>query len=238
MDYKIIGDNLQFVNLAINPGELIYAEAGAMVYMSGNINMESKLQGGLFTGIKRKLAGESFMVSHFTSTGGPGNVAFGGNCPGKIITRDMGDGDLIVQKDAFLCAEESVKWEIAFQKKLGSTFFGGEGLILEHLSGSGLVFCHAAGDIVEIDLKAGQVYKVSTAHVVGWEPTVQYDIQAAGGVKTALFGGEGFFVTTLTGPGRVYIQSMTLPQLANALTPFIPQTSNSSGDSGGFGFNI
>ncbi len=233
MKYTLIGDNLQFVTLEIEPGDKVYAEAGALVYMTGNINMDAKLQGGLLKGLKRTLAGESFMVTHFSSAGGPGLIAFGGNCPGKIVALDITGKEFIAQKDAFLCAEESVKWEIAFQKRLGSAFFGGEGFILQHLSGEGMVFLHAAGDLVEIDLKPDQIYKVSTAHVVGWEPSVTYDIQAVGGIKTAMFGGEGLFMTTLRGPGKVIIQSMTLPQLANAVQPFLPAQS-SGGDSGGF----
>lgn len=237
MKYSITGDNLQFVTMEIGEGETVWAEAGAMVYMSGNMDMQAELQGGLFKGIKRKLAGESFMVTNFTSRGGPGVVAFGGNAPGKIFAMDMTGREFIAQKDAFLCAEKGVNWEIAFQKRLGSTFFGGEGLILEHVSGSGMAFFHACGDLVEVDLQAGQTYKIATAHVVGWEPSVTYDIQAAGGIKTSMFGGEGFFVTTLTGPGKIVIQSMTLPQLANSLLPFMPQSSNTSGG-GGFEINI
>ena len=234
MKYNLTGDNLQFVTMEIQPGEMVWAEAGALVYMSGNINMDAKLQGGLLKGLKRTLAGESFMVTHFSSAGGPGLVSFGGNCPGKIAALDITGTEFIAQKDAFLCAEESVNWEMAFQKRLGSTFFGGEGLILQHLSGEGMVFLHAAGDLVEIDLKEGQTYKVSTAHVVGWEPTVSYDIEAAGGIKTAMFGGEGLFMTTLTGPGKIIIQSMTLPQLADAVQPFLPTQSSGGNSSGGF----
>lgn len=237
MKYSISGDNLQFVRMEIAEGETVWAEAGAMVYMSANIDMQAELQGGLFKGIKRKLAGESFMITNFTSSGGPGVVAFGGNAPGKIYPMDISGNEFIAQKDAFLCAEKGVNWEIAFQKKLGSTFFGGEGLILEKLSGDGMVFFHACGDLDVIDLKPGQTFKVSTAHVVGWESSVNYDIQAAGGIKTAMFGGEGFFVTTLTGPGKIVIQSMTLPQLAGSLVPFLPHSSNSSGG-GGFDINI
>ncbi len=233
MKYSITGDNLQFVTMEITPGETVYAEAGAMVYMTGNIDMEAKLQGGVLKGIKRKMAGESFMVTNFTSTGGPGLASFGGNCPGKILVMDITGKEFIAQKDAFLCAEQGVEWNIAFQKKLGAVFFGGEGFILQRLTGSGMVFFHAAGDLMEIDLQPGQVYKVATAHVLGWDASVQYDIAAAGGVKTALFGGEGLFVTTLRGPGKVVIQSMTLPQLASALTPFMPKDS-----SGGGGFKI
>lgn len=235
MRYSITGDNLQFVTMEIEEDETVWAEAGAMVYMSGNIDMRAELQGGIFKGIKRKLAGESFMVTNFNSRGGPGVVAFGGNAPGKILAMDITGKEFVAQKDAFLCAEKGVNWEIAFQKRLGSTFFGGEGLILEQISGEGMVFFHACGDLIEINLDEGQTYKVSTANVVGWEPSVSYDIQAAGGIKTSVFGGEGFFVTTLTGPGKIVIQSMTLPQLAGSLVPFLPQQSNSSGG-GGFDF--
>ncbi|MBP2132185.1 uncharacterized protein (TIGR00266 family) [Methanomicrobium sp. W14] len=235
MKYTISGDNLQFVTIETSPDETVWAEAGAMVYMSGNVEMKAELQGGLFKGIKRKLAGESFMITNFTGRGGNGVISFAGSAPGKIYPMDITGKEFIVQKDAFLCAEKGVEWNIAFQKKLGSTFFGGEGLILEHLSGSGMVFLHACGDLVEINLEQGQVYKISTAHVVGWEPSVQFEIQASGGIKTAMFGGEGFFLTTLTGPGKIIIQSMTLQQLANSLNPFLP---NSSGNSGAIDIDI
>ncbi len=227
MEYKITGDNLQFVHLELTPGEKIYAEAGAMTYMTGNVSMSAKARGGLWRGLKRKLARETFFVTEFVAEGGPGVAAFGGNVPGKIMAIDLRDGGTwLLQKDAFLCAEDAVEMDIAFQKRLGSIFFGGEGFILQKVWGHGRVFVHAPGDIVEMDLQPDQVIKISTGNVVGWEDSVTYDIQAVGGIKTALFGGEGLFVTTLRGPGKAVLQSLTLPRLANALVPFLPKQSS------------
>jgi len=232
MEYKISGDNLQLVTIQIEPNEKIYAEAGSMVYQSGNINMEAKMRGGFLKGLGRKLAGETMFLTEFTSAGGSGMVSFGGNAPGTIKPIDLKIGkDFLVQKDAFLVAEDSVDMSIAFQKKLGAAFFGGEGFILEKLSGNGTVFIHACGDFVEFDLKQDQVLKVDTGCVVGWEDTVTYDIQRVKGIKTMFFGGEGLFLTTLKGPGKLLIQSMTLSNLATALTPFLPHQRNSSGSS-------
>jgi len=229
MKYSITGDNLQVVNVEIAPGEIIYGEAGAMVYMSGNVTMDAKMKGGFIKGLKRKLTGESFFMTHFQAQGGTGLVGFAGNAPGKIMAIDLRGGkEWILQKDAFLCAEDSVDLDIAFQKRLGAAFFGGEGFILQRCSGEGIVFAHAAGDLVEFDLQPGQALKISTAHCVGWESTVEYDIQSVGGIKTALFGGEGLFVTTLRGPGRVVLQSLTMAKLANALVPFLPKDSSGS----------
>jgi len=227
MKYSITGDNLQVANLEFMPGEIVYAEAGAMMYMSGNVSMDAKMKGGLLKGIKRKMTGESFFMTEFQAQGGNGLAGFAGNVPGKIMAIDLRGGkEWILQKDAFLCAENTVDLDIAFQKRLGATFFGGEGFILQRTHGEGTVFIHAAGDFVEFDLQPGQMTKVSTAHCVGWENTVQYDIQAAGGIKTAFFGGEGLFVTTLRGPGKVVLQSLTVAQLAGALAPFLPKQSS------------
>jgi uncharacterized protein (TIGR00266 family) len=223
MEYTIFGDNLQLAILELNQGELVYAEAGAMVYMSGNMNMQAKAKGGFMKGLKRKMTGESFFVTEFFPEAGTGIVAFGGNVPGTIKAIDIYPGkDFITQKDAFLCGENGIDLDIAFQKKLGSAFFGGEGFILQKVSGQGTVFIHACGDFVEMDLEPGQTLKVDTGSVVGWDSSVQYEIKKAGGIKTALFGGEGLFLTHLTGPGKVILQSMTIANLAGAIVPFVP----------------
>jgi uncharacterized protein (TIGR00266 family) len=230
MKYKISGDNLQLVTLQIDPGEKIYAEAGSMVYQSGNINMEAKMRGGFLKGLGRKFAGETMFLTEFTSAGGTGMVSFGGNAPGTIKPIELTSGkDFLVQKDAFLVAEDNVDMSIAFQKKLGAAFFGGEGFILEKLSGNGTVFIHACGDFVEFDLKPEQILKVDTGCVVGWDDTVTYDIQRVKGIKTMFFGGEGLFLTTLKGPGKLLIQSMTLSNLATSLRPFLPTSGGTSG---------
>lgn len=234
MKYKITGDNLQVVTLELSSGERVYGEAGAMVYMSPNMTMEAKMRGGLRKAIGRKFAGETMFLTEFCPTGGEGLVAFGGNAPGTIKEIDIAPGkEFIAQKDAFLCAEDSIELSVAFQKKLGATFFGGEGFILERLAGTGSVFIHACGDFIEFDLQQGQSMKVDTGSVVGWDGTVEYDIQKVPGIKTMFFGGEGLFMTTLTGPGKIIIQSMTLHNLAAALTPFLPQGGETSGTAGG-----
>ncbi len=225
MKYTITGSNLQFVNTEIQPGETLRSNAGAMVTMSGNVEMKSKMEGGFLAGIKRSLSGSSFMLVNYTCAGGPGLISLAGKAPGKILDVDLSKGAWICQKTAYLCSEDSVNIDMAFQKKLGSIFFGGEGLILQRLSGNGIGFIHACGDFNIVELAAGQVLKVSTANAVAWTDGVKYEI-ASLGLKNALFGGEGLFVTTLTGPGKVVIQSMTLQDLALSLYPFMPKESN------------
>ena len=229
MKYTITGDNLQFVNVQLDEGEVFQSNSGSMRYMTGNMVMEAKMKGGLFSGIKRSLSGSSLFLVNYQSRGGSGVVGLGGSAPGKILDVDIGKGSWLVQSSGYLCSESSVNLDMAFQKKMGSIFFGGEGLILQRLSGSGMAFIAACGDLNVIDLKPGEVYKVSSSNAVAWEESVKYDISAAGGFKTALFGGEGLFVTTLTGPGKIVIQSMTLSDLAQALIPYLPTSSSNRG---------
>lgn len=234
MKYKITGDNLQLVTIELSSGERVYGEAGAMVYTSSNMKMEAKMRGGLLKAIGRKFAGETMFLTEFTPTGGEGLVAFGGNAPGTIKAIEVAPGkEFIAQKDAFLCAEDTIELSVAFQRKLGSTFFGGEGFILERLAGEGTAFIHACGDFIEFDLESGQTMKVDTGSVVGWEGSIDYDIETVPGIKTMFFGGEGLFLTSLTGPGKIIIQSMTLHNLASALAPFLPSTKESSSGSSG-----
>ncbi len=216
------------MNIEFSPEETIYSEAGAMVYMTGNVSMQAKARGGVGRGLKRMITGESFFITNYNTSGGNGLVGLGGHLPGKIFPIDVGEGNWLAQRDSFLCAESTVEMDLAFQKKLGSVFFGGEGLILQKFSGKGTCFIHAAGDFTVVDLKPGQQYKVSTSHAVAWEDTVDYDISKSGSLKTALFSGEGLFVTTLTGPGKIVLQSLSLQDLAGALYPFMPKPSRSS----------
>lgn len=235
MRYEITGDNLQIVTLHLDGNETVYAEAGAMNHMSPNMQMEAKMKGGLFSGIKRKLSGESLFLTEFTPAGSSGYVAFAGNVPGRIRPIELHGTEFLAQKDAFLCAESGVHLDIAFTKKLGAGFFGGEGFILEKFSGDGTVFIHACGDFVEMDLSQGESVKVDTGSVVGFDATVGYDITSAGGIKTSLFGGEGIFLTTLTGPGHIILQSMTIANLASALRAFLPASRTSDSTSSGLG---
>jgi uncharacterized protein (TIGR00266 family) len=224
LEYLVQGDNLQVARLYLKPGQEVYAEAGKMVYKTSNVAWESRMSGEslgdkIWGAVKRKLMGESLFLTYFRSSG-DGEVGFAGNYPGRIQVFDLAAGkSVLVQRDAFLCAEQSVQLNIAMVKKIGAGFFGGEGFILEKLTGPGKAFIHAGGDQIEFDLKPGETLQVDTGCVVGFEESVAYDIQLAGGIKTALFGGEGLFLTTLTGPGKVIVQSMTLEKLRRELSP-------------------
>jgi len=224
MEYKITGDNLQLVSLQLSPGEKIFAEAGAMIYMSANMQMEAKMRGGLMKGIGRKFAGETAFLTEFTSAGGNALVSFGGPAPGKIKMLEVSPNkEFIIQKDAFLVAEENVDLSIVFQKRLGAAFFGGEGFILEKISGDGKAFINACGDFVEFDLAENQVLKVDTGMAVGWDSTVTYDIERVKGIKTMFFGGEGLFLATLKGPGKIILQSMSLHALTATILRSMPR---------------
>ncbi|MFA5268804.1 MAG: TIGR00266 family protein [Methanoregula sp.] len=223
MKYEIIGDNQQMVKIDLLPDEGIFAEAGSMVNMSGNMVMEAQLKGGIIAGLKRAVSGESLFLTRFVSNNGAGFVSFAGTMTGKIFPVSISpEKDFIAQKSSFLCCEETVNLDIAFTKRLRAGFFGGEGFILQRMTGTGIAFLHCCGDIIEMDLKPGEVVKVQTGLVVGFENTVSYDIALAGGITTALFGGEGLFVTTLTGPGKVVLQSMDLAKIATSIIPFLP----------------
>jgi len=234
MKYKTLGKNLQALVIQLTPGEKVYGEVGSMVYMSGNMKMETQAKGGFMKGLKRKLSGESFFMTEFTPAGGTGIVSFGGNCPGTIKSLELdGNQQFLVQKDGFLCAEDSIDLDIGYQKKLSGTLFGGHGMILQKMSGKGNVFIHAAGDFIEKDLKQGEVLKVSTGHSLAWEDSVDFDIQRTGNVKSMLFSGEGMFVTTFRGPGKVWLQSLTMKQFASSLEPYLPKQKSSSSSKSG-----
>ncbi|MGI5964746.1 MAG: TIGR00266 family protein [Candidatus Methanomethylophilaceae archaeon] len=226
MRYTITGDNLQFVNIELGPGEEIKATPGNMKYMSGNMEMETKMEGGLLKGLKRSMIGASFFLVTFRPRGGTGVVGLGGNVPGKIIDLQVVPGkNWLLQKTSYIASQPGVDVDIAFQKKLGGAFYGGEGLILQRVSGNGIVWASACGDFNVVDLRPGEQYKISTGNIVGWEESVTYDISSIGGFKNTLFGGEGVFVTTLTGPGKIIIQSMSLAELAASLIPYLPSGS-------------
>lgn len=223
VEYRIHGDNLQVARLRLKPGQEIYAEAGKMVYKTAAVQWETRMTGDtlgqkLLGALRRKVTGESLFMTYFRSVGGEGEVGFAGAYPGRIQVFDLAAGQsVLAQRDAFVCAETSVQLGVAFVKKLGAGFFGGEGFILEKLTGPGLAFIHAGGDFVEFTLAPGEVLQVDTGCIVAFDESVGYDIQLAGGIKTALFGGEGLFLATLTGPGRVIVQSMTLEKMRREL---------------------
>lgn len=218
IDYKIFGDDLQLVEIELDPGEGVRAEAGTMTYMEDGIQMETSTGGGIFKGLQRAVTGESFFITTFLNTGdGKQHTAFAAPYPGKIIPLTLDDfgGTLICQKDSFLCAAQGIEIEIAFTKRLGAGIFGGEGFILQRLKGSGMTFVHAGGTVIEKDLAAGESLRVDTGCLVAFPESVDYDIKFIGGFTNALFGGEGLFLANLTGPGKVFLQSLPFSRLAD-----------------------
>ena len=220
IDYTILGDDMQLVEIELDPAEGVRAEAGAMLYMEDGIQMQTDTGGGIFKGFKRMITGESFFITTFLHGGtGKSKVAFAAPYPGKIIPLDLTalGGTFLCQKDGFLCAARGIEIEVAFTKRIGAGLFGGEGFILQRLQGEGLAFVHAGGTVVKKELKAGQTMRVDTGCLVAFAPTVDYDIQFIGGFRNALFGGEGLFIANLTGPGTVYLQSLPFSRLADRI---------------------
>jgi uncharacterized protein (TIGR00266 family) len=247
IDYKIIGDDLQAVLITLDSGERVVAEAGTMMFMQDGIRMETTLdpndQGGgmvgkLLGGAKRALSGDSFFMTTFTNdVRVPRQVGFAAVTPGKIHPVDLKDwnGRIIAQRDAFLCAPRGINVSVAFSKRLGAGFFGGEGFILQRIEGDGLVFLHASGTLYEMDLAGGEKVRVDTGCLVAFSDTVDYDIEMVSGVKTALFGGEGLFFATLTGPGKVILQSMPFSRLADRIVASAPRLGGQQRGEGGLG---
>ncbi len=234
IDYEIIGDDMQLVEVELDPGETVIAEAGAMNYMEDGIRFEARMGDGseadegmlgkLLGAGKRMLAGESLFMTHFTNeASGKRRVAFAAPYPGKIVAVDLEKvgGPLLCQKDAFLCAAKGTRVSIAFQRRLGTGFFGGEGFILEKLEGDGLAFLHAGGTVVERKLD-GQTLRVDTGCIVAFTGGVDYDVELVGGLKSMFFGGEGLFLATLRGYGRVWLQSLPFSRLADRVLEHAP----------------
>ncbi len=247
VDYQLHGDDMQFVEIELDPGEAAIGEAGSMMYMEDGIRMDTVFGdgssgsggGGLFGKLlgagKRLITGESLFTTVYTNDGhGKRKVAFAAPYTGKIIPFDLSQhgGTLICQRDAFLCAAKGVALGIAFQRKLGTGFFGGEGFIMQKLDGDGLAFVHSGGTVLERKLAPGEVLRVDTGCVVAYTPDVDFDIQFVGGVKTALFGGEGLFFATLRGPGTVWIQSLPFARLASRIFAAVPMSQGGSGRGG------
>ncbi len=239
VDYKIFGDDMQIVEVELDPSETVVAEAGAMNYMEDDITFEAKMGDGskagegmlgkLMNAGKRMLTGESVFMTHFTNTGaGKKRVAFAAPYPGKIIALDMAKikGDLLCQKDAFLCAALGTEIGIAFTKRLGTGFFGGEGFILQRLRGDGMVFIHAGGTVIKKTLK-NETLRVDTGCLVAFTAGVNFDIEAAGGLKSMFFGGEGFFLATLRGTGVVMLQSLPFSRMADRILQHAPSAGGS-----------
>jgi uncharacterized protein (TIGR00266 family) len=220
IDYSIIGNDMQIVEIGLDSGEGVRAEVGAMLFMEEGIEMQTTTGGGLFKGFKRMLTGESFFITTFLNNAkNQKRVAFSAPFPGKILAIDLSQfgGSILCQKDAFLCAARGIDIDVAFTKKLGSGLFGGEGFILQRLQGEGLVFIHAGGTLLEKELEPGEVLKVDTGCLAAFAPSVDYDVQFIGGFKNAMLGGEGIFLARLKGPGKVYLQSLPLSRLADRI---------------------
>ncbi len=239
VDYKVIGDDMQIVEIELDPSEKVVAEAGAMNYMEDGITFEARMgdgskasegiMGKLMNAGKRMITGESVFMTHFTNTGaGKKRVAFASPYPGKIIPINLAQmtGDLLCQKDAFLCAAFGTEIGIAFNKRLGTGFFGGEGFILQRLRGDGMVFIHAGGTVVKKTLK-NETLKVDTGCLAGFTEGIRYDIEAAGGLKSMFFGGEGFFLATLSGTGVVLLQSLPFSRMADRILQNAPRAGGS-----------
>jgi len=224
LDFTIQGDNLQVARVKLRPGQELMAEAGKMVYKTPNVQWETRMSGNtigekIWGAVKRKLVGESLFLTYFRAASA-GEAGFAGSYPGRIQHFELAAGQsILVQRDSFLFCQSSVTLNIALVKKLGAGFFGGEGFILEKLTGPGSAFIHAGGDFVEFTLAPGEVMQVDTGCIVGFDESVEYDIEFVGGIKTAIFGGEGIFLATLRGPGRVIVQSLTLAKLRRELAP-------------------
>jgi len=220
IDYRILGDDIQVVEVEMDPGEGVRAEVGSMLFMEDGVEMQTSTGGGLFQGLKRMVTGESFFITSFTNNGtGKRKAAFAAPYPGKIIDINPTSfgGAFLCQKDGFLCAAQGIDISVAFTKKLGAGLFGGEGFILQELRGDGHCFIHAGGTIIKRELKHGETLRVDTGCLVAMAPTIDYDIKFIGGFQNALFGGEGLFLAHLTGPGIVYLQSLPFSRIADRI---------------------
>jgi uncharacterized protein (TIGR00266 family) len=234
MEYTIRGDVMPVLQIRLRKGEAIYTESGGMAWMTEGIAMKTSGRGGLGKMIGRALSGESLFLTTYTAEADNVAIAFAPEAMGKIIPLNLAAGNtMILQKDAFMCAEDSVEMAMHFRKKLGAGLFGGEGFILQKVTGPGVVFAEIIGEVVEYELKPGQRLKVDPGHLAMYEPSVNYDIQMVKGVKNMLFGGEGLFLATLTGPGKIWLQTMPISNLASRIAQAIPGKGGGSKSAGG-----
>jgi uncharacterized protein (TIGR00266 family) len=227
MRYAISGTVLQALEVELGQGESMFTESGGMAWMSDGIDMNTNTRGGLMSGLGRALAGESLFMTTYTSTVPKSMITFTPEAPGKVLPIQLTPNQvLIAQKDAFMCAQSSVSMEIFFRKRLGTGLFGGEGFILQKLTGPGMVFLEIPGEVKEYSLVAGQRLKIDPGHIAAFEPSVNYDISMVKGLKNVMFSGEGLFLATLTGPGKVWLQTMPISNLAQAIKKYIPTKSS------------
>ena len=223
MKYRIIGDTVPAVEMLLNTGESVYSQKGGMVWQSTGIQMKTNTNGGIMKGIGRMFSGESLFMNVFEATADNSLIAFGSTVPGKVMPINLtGNPGIIAQKGAFLCAEKSVNLSVTFTKKIGAGLFGGEGFILQDISGDGMAFLEIDGDVVEKDLQPGEVIMVDTGNVVAFDKTCSYEITTVKGVKNVLFGGEGLFLTKIVGPGKVILQTQNFYDFAHRILGMMP----------------
>jgi uncharacterized protein (TIGR00266 family) len=223
MKYHIHGSVMQTLDVHLKQGESIFTESGGMAWMRGNITMETNTRGGIMSGLGRALAGESLFMTTYTCQSPDGLIVFTPEVPGKVLDVQLASGQsLICQKDAFMCAENTITLEMHFRKKLGAGLFGGEGFILQKITGPGMAFIEIPGEVREYNLPAGAVMKVDPGHIAMFEPTVSYDISRVKGLRNIFFSGEGLFLASLEGPGKVWMQSLPLSNLAAKLSRYLP----------------
>lgn len=228
MQYRIVGETVPSLEVRFDaPGESMYTQSGGMFWMTDGVEMSTNARGGLMRGLGRMFAGESLFMATYTARRPGAEIAFAATVPGRILPVDMSvSNGLICQKGAFLCAEDDVNIKVTFTKKLSAGFFGGEGFILQELSGRGMAFLEVDGDLVERELAPGEILKVDTGNVVAFERSVAYDIEMVKGLGNIFFGGEGLFLTTLKGPGKVYLQTQNIAEFAGRIGRFIPTSNN------------
>ncbi len=227
MEHLIWGSNLPAVTIKLAPGESVYTQSGGMSWMTDGIRMETNTRGGVMKGLARMFSGDSLFMATYTATKPGDEITIASTFPGSILALDVGGGrEYICQKSAFLCAEPSVELSVEVMKKMSGGMFGGEGFILQRLRGDGTAFVELDGSVREMTLERGQRLKVDTGHVAVFESTVSYNVETVKGFKNIVFGGEGMFLTVLEGPGKVWLQTMTLPGFAERIIPFIPQKAN------------
>jgi uncharacterized protein (TIGR00266 family) len=228
MQYQIFGENMPAVTMMLNAGESIYTQSGGMTWMSAGMRMETNMKGGLLKGLGRMLSGDSLFIATYSATAPNQEITVASTFPGAIVAVDPARGDIIAQKSAFLCAEPGVNLSAYVVKNLSAGLFGGEGFVLQRLNGSGIAFLEIDGSLCEKTLAPGESLIVDTGNVAAFEATVQYEVTMVKGFKNVLLGGEGLLNTRLTGPGKVWLQTMTMPGFAKRIIPFLPAPSNNS----------
>jgi len=226
LNYRILGSVMPMVEIKLQNGENLFAQTGAMQWMDEKIKMDTKMKGGVFGAIKRSVSGEDMYIVNFTALEDDAVVAFGHTYPGNIIPMDISQGTIICQKRSFLCAHSTVNYDLYIQRKLGAGFFGGEGFVMQKLSGEGTAFIEIDGECIEKELGAGEKIKVETGSVGAFEEGVDFNVERIKGFRNMFMGGEGIFLTTLTGPGKIWLQTMPIQSLSGEISQFIPKSSN------------